>query len=180
MKETKGRLVAHAGRLAIVVSRFNELITKNLLHGALDILTRYGMQEQQIHIVWVPGAFEIPLIANKLALKKEFEAIICLGAVIRGATPHFDYVCNQVASGISHVSSTHQIPVIFGILTTNTIEQAIERAGTKAGNKGAEAAQTALEMIDIIDQLKIEIEPSPLPYVTHINSASERGLQTKV
>lgn len=180
MKETKGRLVAHPGRLAIVISRFNEMITKNLLYGALDTLNRYGIQESQIQVVWVPGAFEIPLIASQLALKKEFEAIICLGAVIKGATPHFDYVCSQTAAGIAQVSSHYQLPVIFGLLTTHTIEQAIERSGTKAGNKGAEAAQVALEMIDILEQLKINTDVSPLPCVTHLNSASERGLQTKV
>ena len=180
MNEIKGRLVANEGGLAIVVSRFNEMITKNLLHGALDILTRYGVQNDQIDIVWVPGAFEIPFIANQLALKKEFEAIICLGAVIQGATPHFDYVCSQVASGVSQVALTHQLPVIFGVLTTHTIEQAVERAGTKSGNKGAEAAQAALEMINIVNRLNAPKDVSPLPYVTHINSASERGLQTKV
>lgn len=180
MKDIKGRLTGIDGQIAIIVSRFNELITKNLLSGALDILHRSGIEDSQIQIVWVPGAFEIPLIANQLALKNTYKAIICLGAVIQGATPHFDFVCSQAAAGISQVALNHHLPVIFGILTTNTIEQAIERSGTKAGNKGSEAAQTAIEMISIMQQINEPVDVSPLPYVTHINSASERGLQTKV
>jgi len=180
MKEIKGRLVAPQGHLAIVVARFNDMITKNLLQGCLDTLQRYGVHDNQIQVIWVPGAFEIPLIAQQLAAKKEFKAIICLGAVIRGSTPHFDYVAGQAASGIAKISLDYQLPVVFGVLTTDTIEQAIERAGTKAGNKGSDAAQTALDMMNLIEQLQNKEEAFPLPYVTHLHSPSERGLQTKV
>jgi 6,7-dimethyl-8-ribityllumazine synthase len=135
------------------VGRFNEFIGGKLLSGALDALKRHGVEEDDIEITWVPGAFEIPLIAKKMAFSKKYDGVICLGAVIRGSTPHFDYVSSEVTKGIAHVSLDSGIPVIFGVLTTDTIEQAIERAGTKAGNKGFEAAVTAIEMANLINQL---------------------------
>jgi 6,7-dimethyl-8-ribityllumazine synthase len=138
---------------AIVVSRFNVFITQKLLEGALDVLKRHYVQEERIYIAWVPGAFEIPLVAKKLAESKKFDAIICLGAIIRGATPHFEYVAAEASKGIAQVMLETGVPVIFGILTTDTIEQAIERAGTKAGNKGAEAAFTALEMANLLKKI---------------------------
>lgn len=137
-------------KMAIVVSRFNEFITSKLLGGAIDCLIRHEVDENKIDVVWVPGAFEIPFMAKKLAMKGDYHGIICLGAVIRGSTTHYDYVCNEVAKGISHVSLHTEIPTIFGVLTTDTIEQAIERAGTKAGNKGWEAALSALEMANLL------------------------------
>lgn len=140
-------------RLAIVVSRFNIFITQKLLEGALDVLKRHRVREEEISIAWVPGAFEIPLVAKKLALTGKFDAIICLGAIIRGATPHFEYVASETSKGIAQVMLETGVPVIFGILTTDTIEQAIERAGTKAGNKGAEAAFTALEVVNLIKKI---------------------------
>jgi 6,7-dimethyl-8-ribityllumazine synthase len=138
---------------AIVVSRFNVFITQKLLEGALDVLKRHYVSEERIYITWVPGAFEIPLVAKKLAESKKFDAIICLGAIIRGATPHFEYVAAEASKGIAQVMLETGVPVIFGILTTDTIEQAIERAGTKAGNKGAEAAFTALEMANLLKKI---------------------------
>ncbi|MFN4132411.1 MAG: 6,7-dimethyl-8-ribityllumazine synthase [Caldimicrobium sp.] len=138
---------------AIVVSRFNVFITQKLLEGALDVLRRHNVMEERIYITWVPGAFEIPLVAKKLALTKKFDAVICLGAIIRGATPHFEYVAAEASKGIAQVMLETEVPIIFGILTTDTIEQAIERAGTKAGNKGAEAAFNALEMANLIRKL---------------------------
>ncbi|MBS0272789.1 MAG: 6,7-dimethyl-8-ribityllumazine synthase [Proteobacteria bacterium] len=165
MKEYKGRLIAPKARIGIVVARFNELVTKSLLSGALEALERFGIPQNNVTIAWVPGSFEIPLVAKQLAQTGELDAIICLGAVIRGATAHFDYVAGQVASGITNVSLETQIPVIFGILTTDSIEQAIERAGTKAGNKGFDAAQTALEMVDLLQQIKGE-SPTPHAYAT--------------
>lgn len=150
MKTLSGKLFSTNFKVAIVVSRFNEFITSKLLGGAIDGLKRMNVNEQDISVVYVPGAFEIPLIAKKMAKTNRFDAIICLGAVIRGSTPHFDLVCNEVTKGISNVMLENEIPVIFGVLTTDTIEQAVERAGTKAGNKGFEAAQTAIEMISLI------------------------------
>lgn len=140
-------------RFGIVVSRFNIFITQRLLEGALDVLKRHRVSEENICIVWVPGAFEIPLVAKKLAETKNFDAILCLGAIIRGATPHFEYVASEASKGIAQVMLETGVPVIFGILTTDTIEQAIERAGTKAGNKGAEAALAALEMVNLLRKL---------------------------
>jgi 6,7-dimethyl-8-ribityllumazine synthase len=140
-------------KIGIVVSRFNIFITQKLLEGALDILRRHKVSEENIYITWVPGAFEIPLIAKKLAETKKFDAILCLGTIIRGATPHFEYIAAETSKGIAQVMLETGIPVIFGILTTDTIEQAIERAGTKAGNKGAEAALAALEMINLIKKI---------------------------
>ncbi|MGD8251859.1 MAG: 6,7-dimethyl-8-ribityllumazine synthase [Desulfobacterales bacterium] len=147
----EANLVAEGKTFAILASRFNDFITDRLLGGALDALHRSGTRDEDIDIVKVPGAFEIPLIAKKLAAKNRYDAIICLGAVIRGATPHFDYVSAEVTKGIAVVGLEADIPVIFGIITTDTIEQAIERAGTKAGNKGWSAAITAVEMANLID-----------------------------
>lgn len=150
MKTYEGKLIAEGLKFAIVVGRFNEFIGGKLLTGALDTLNRHGVDEKDIDIIWVPGAFEIPLAAKKLAKSKKYDSVICLGAVIRGSTPHFDYVSSEVTKGIALVSLETEIPVIFGILTTDTIEQAIERSGTKAGNKGADAAATAIEMANLL------------------------------
>jgi 6,7-dimethyl-8-ribityllumazine synthase len=140
-------------KIAIIVSRFNEFINKKLLDGSIDCLKRHGCSEKDFDIIWVPGAFEIPLIALKTAQNKQYDAVICLGAVIRGATPHFDFVAAEVSKGVAQVSLQTGKPVIFGILTTDSIEQAIERAGTKSGNKGWEAALCAIEMVNIVKQL---------------------------
>ncbi|MBM7542941.1 6,7-dimethyl-8-ribityllumazine synthase [Amphibacillus cookii] len=149
----EGNLVGTDLKVGIVVGRFNEFITSKLLSGAEDTLRRHGVQEQNISVAWVPGAFEIPLIAKKMAESGQYDAVITLGTVIRGSTPHFDYVCNEAAKGVSQVAMSSGLPVIFGVLTTETIEQAIERAGTKAGNKGAEAAVSAIEMANLIKTL---------------------------
>lgn len=154
MKEYKGRFIASKARIGIVIARFNELVTKSLLNGALEGLERFGIPESHITVAWVPGSFEIPLAAKQLANTGHVDAVICLGAVIRGATAHFEYISAQIASGIAHISLETNLPIIFGVLTTDTIEQAIERAGTKAGNKGFEAVQTAIEMIDLLQQMK--------------------------
>ncbi|CEK29478.1 6 [[Clostridium] sordellii] len=148
----EGKLVAEGIKIGIVVGRFNEFIVSKLLGGALDGLKRHGVDENNIDVAWVPGAFEIPLIAKKMAKNEEYDAIICLGAVIKGSTPHFDYVCAEASKGIASVSLSSEKPVIFGVLTTDTIEQAIERAGTKAGNKGYAAAVTAIEMANLLKQ----------------------------
>ncbi len=140
-------------RVGIVVSRFNEFITGKLLSGAMDALARHDVLLEHTDTAWVPGAFEIPLVAKKMAESGKYDAVICLGAVIRGATSHYDYVCAEVSKGIAQVSLTSGVPVIFGILTTDTIEQAIERAGSKAGNKGSEAATSAIEMVNLLKQL---------------------------
>lgn len=153
MRTFEGNLVAEGLRFGIVVGRFNEFIGGKLLAGAIDALKRHGVEEDNVEIAWVPGAFEIPLVAKKMAKTKKYDGVICLGAVIRGATPHFDYVSNEVSKGIASVSLDTEIPVIFGVLTTDTIEQAIERAGTKAGNKGYDAAVTAIEMANLLNQL---------------------------
>ncbi|HYH03069.1 MAG TPA: 6,7-dimethyl-8-ribityllumazine synthase [Bacillota bacterium] len=153
MQVIEGKLTGGKERYAIVVSRFNHFITEHLLSGAEDALQRHGVAGEQITAVWVPGAFEIPLTAKKLVQTGKYQAIICLGAVIRGATPHFDYVAAEVSKGVAAIGLESEVPVIFGVLTTDTIEQAIERAGTKAGNKGWEAAITALEMVDLIGQI---------------------------
>ncbi len=149
----EGRLNAQGKRFGLVVSRFNEFVTGKLLSGALDGLIRCGAREEDIEIVKVPGAFEIPMVAKRMAEKKRHHAIICLGAVIRGATPHFDYVSAEVSKGIAQVGLECGVPVIFGVVTTDTIEQAIERAGTKAGNKGFSAALSAVEMADLLEAL---------------------------
>lgn len=149
----EGKLSAKDKKFAIIAGRFNELIGKKLLEGALDCLVRHYASEKNIKIYWVPGSFEIPLVAKKLALSKEFDALICVSAVIRGGTPHFDYVAAEVSKGIAQVALETGVPVSFGILTTDTIEQAIERAGTKAGNKGWDAALSAIEMADLMPKI---------------------------
>lgn len=154
MRVYEGKLVGRGKKFALVVSRFNEFITSKLLSGAIDALTRHEVAEEDICVAWVPGAFEIPLVARKLAERGDFDAVICLGAVIRGATPHFDYVASEVAKGIAKVSLDTGVPVIFGVITADTLEQAIERAGTKAGNKGFEAAVSALEMASLLAVLE--------------------------
>jgi len=153
-KEINGMLSAKGLKFAIIVSRFNSLITEKLLEGALDCIERHEGEKENITIVRVPGAFEIPLIAKKLAKTNKYDAVICLGAVIRGSTPHFDYVASEVSKGIANVSIETEIPVIFGVLTTDTLEQAIERAGTKMGNKGFDAAMTAIETANILRSIK--------------------------
>lgn len=153
MNHIEGNLISQDQKFGIIVGRFNEFIGGKLLDGALDALKRHGVEENLIEIAWVPGAFEMPLVAKKMAKSNNYNAVICLGAVIRGATPHFDYVSSEVSKGIAHVSLETELPVIFGVLTTDTIEQAIERAGTKAGNKGYEAAVTAIEMANLLKQL---------------------------
>ncbi|GMW00609.1 MAG: 6,7-dimethyl-8-ribityllumazine synthase [Candidatus Hydrogenedentota bacterium] len=152
-KVIEAHLHTQGKRFGIVVSRFNAFITGKLLEGALDGLVRHGAKDEDITVVWVPGSYEIPLIAKKMAESKKYDAIITLGAVIRGATAHFDYVAGESAKGVAHVGLNSNIPVIFGILTTDSIEQAIERAGTKAGNKGFDAAVAAIEMVNLVDQL---------------------------
>lgn len=152
VKVYEGKLVAEGVKIGLIVGRFNEFITSKLLSGAIDALERHGVENDNIEIAWVPGAFEIPLVAKKMA-QKDYDAVICLGAIIRGATPHFDYVAAEVSKGVAHVGLDHDKPVIFGVLTTDTIEQAIERAGTKAGNKGWEAAVTAIEMINLLKNI---------------------------
>lgn len=149
----EGNLVGKGKKFAIIVSRFNEFITNKLLMGAIDCLNRHEVEDNNVDVIWTPGAFEIPLVAQKLAKSGKYDAVIALGAVIRGATPHFDFVANEVAKGIAQVNLSFEIPVIFGIITADTIEQAIERAGTKAGNKGWDAALTALEMSNLFTQI---------------------------
>jgi 6,7-dimethyl-8-ribityllumazine synthase len=153
MKTYEGKLVSKDIKVGIVVARFNEFITSKLLGGAIDALTRHEVDENNIEVAWVPGAFEIPLIAAKMAKSKKYDAVICLGAVIRGNTTHYDYVCSEVSKGISQVSLASDIPVMFGVLTTENIEQAIERAGTKAGNKGFDCAVGAIEMVNLIREI---------------------------
>ncbi|ERL27146.1 MULTISPECIES: 6,7-dimethyl-8-ribityllumazine synthase [unclassified Leptotrichia] len=153
MRTFEGKFDGRDVRIAIVAGRFNEFITSKLVGGALDVLKRNDVSEENIDIAWVPGAFEIPLIAKKLANTQKYDAIITLGAVIKGSTPHFDYVCSEVSKGVAQISLQSELPVIFGVLTTNNIEEAIERAGTKAGNKGADAAFSAIEMINLIKEI---------------------------
>ena len=153
MQVYEGQLVANKANYAILVARFNSFIVESLLEGALDTLKRHGVDEQQIEIFRVPGAFEMPIAAQRIAAKQKHQAIIALGAVIRGGTPHFDYVAGECTKGLAQVSLNQDIPVTFGVLTVDTIEQAVERAGTKAGNKGAEAAITALEMVNLLEQI---------------------------
>jgi len=154
MRTFEGSLVANNMKVGIVAARFNEFITSKLLGGAMDGLIRHGVSEEDVQIAWVPGAFEIPLIAGKMAKSGKYDAVICLGAVIRGSTSHYDYVCAEVSKGIAHVSLESDIPVMFGVLTTDTIEQAIERAGTKAGNKGYDCALGAVEMVNLIRDIE--------------------------
>lgn len=153
MKIYEGKLVAENTKVGIVVARFNEFITSKLLGGAVDTLKRHGVDENNIHTAWVPGAFEIPLIAKKMADSGKYDAVICLGAIIRGSTSHYDLVCNETSKGIAQVSLNSNIPVMFGVITTENIEQAIERAGSKAGNKGSECAEGAIEMINLIREI---------------------------
>ena len=150
MKTFEGKLVSKEIKIGIVAARFNEFITSKLLDGAMDGLLRHDVPKDDIDVAWVPGAFEIPLIASKMAKSGKYDAVICLGAVIRGSTSHYDYVCNEVSKGIAAVSLESGVPIMFGVLTTENIEQAIERAGTKAGNKGSEAAKAAIEMANLI------------------------------
>ena len=150
MKVYEGKLVAHGARIGIVASRFNEFITAKLLGGAQDALLRHEVRAEDIEVAWVPGAFELPLMAAKMAKSGRYDAVLCLGAVIRGATSHYDLVCNEAAKGIASVGLETGVPVLFGVVTTETIEQAIERAGTKAGNKGYDCAVSALEMVDLL------------------------------
>ena len=154
MKTFEGKLISQDIKIGIVAARFNEFIVSKLLSGCEDALLRHGVQPDDISVAWVPGAFEIPLIASKMAKSGKFDAVIALGAVIRGSTSHYDYVCNEVSKGIANVSLNSDIPVMFGVLTTETIEQAIERAGSKAGNKGSECAQGAIEMVNLIRALE--------------------------
>lgn len=154
MKTYEGKLVSEGIKIGIIVTRFNEFITSKLLSGAMDGLLRHDVAEDDIDVAWVPGAFEIPLIASKMAKSGKYDAVICLGAVIRGTTTHYDYVCSEVSKGIANVSLTSDIPVMFGVLTTENIEQAIERAGTKAGNKGYECALGAIEMVNLIKKIE--------------------------
>ena len=154
MNTFEGKLVSNDMKIGIVAARFNEFIVSKLIGGAMDALTRHDVKEENIDLAWVPGAFEIPLIAQKMADSGKYDAVICLGAAIRGATSHYDYVCNEVSKGIAHVSLNSGIPVLFGVVTTENIEQAIERAGTKAGNKGYDSAMAAIEMVNLIKTIE--------------------------
>ncbi len=154
MRTLEGKVVAREIKVGIVAARFNEFIVSKLVAGARDGLVRHDVKEEDVDLAWVPGAFEIPLIASKMAQSGKYDAVICLGAVIRGATSHYDYVCSEVSKGIANVSLTSDIPVMFGVLTTDNIEQAIERAGTKAGNKGYDCALGAIEMVNLVRELE--------------------------
>jgi 6,7-dimethyl-8-ribityllumazine synthase len=149
----KADLIAKGKKFAIVISRFNEFISSNLLEGCADTLTRHGVQDSAIDVVWVPGAFEIPVVALRLAKSKKYDAVICLGTVIRGSTPHFEFVASEVAKGVARISLDTALPCIFGVITADTLEQAIERAGTKDGNKGRDAALSAIEMANLADKI---------------------------
>lgn len=153
MKTFEGKLVSQNIRVGIVAARFNEFITAKLLSGAEDALLRHNVQDDDIHVAWVPGAFEIPLVAARMARSGQYDTVICLGAVIRGSTSHYDYVCSEVSKGVASVSLETGVPVMFGVLTTENIEQAIERAGTKAGNKGFDCAVGAIEMVNLLRQI---------------------------
>ncbi len=154
MKVIEGNLSAAGQRIGIVAARFNEFITSKLLGGAEDSFLRHGGEADNLEVAWVPGSFEIPLVAKKMALSGKYDAVVCLGAVIRGATPHFDMVANEATKGIANVGLQSDIPVVFGVLTTDSIEQAVERAGTKAGNKGFDAMTTAIEMVNLVRRLE--------------------------
>ena len=154
MKRFEGKLVSENIRVGVVCARFNDFIVSRLLAGCEDTLLRHGVREEDIAVAWVPGAFEIPLIASKMAKSGKYDAVIALGAVIRGSTSHYDYVCSEGSKGVAQVALNSDIPVMFGVLTTDTIEQAVERAGTKAGNKGSECAQGAIEMVNLIRELE--------------------------
>jgi len=153
VKVIEGNLIAKGKKFGIIASRFNDLITKELVGGCIDTLTRHGADEKDLTVTWVPGAFEIPVVAAKLAKSKSFDALICLGTVIRGSTPHFDYIAAEVSKGVAKVSLDSGKPVIFGVITADTIEQAIERAGTKDGNKGRDAAVNAVEMVNVLEKI---------------------------
>ena len=153
MRTTEGHLIIRDERIAIIATRFNESIVENLVSGAVDALKRHGAGDTQLQLIHVPGAYELPLAAQRLAKARQVDGIVALGVVIRGATPHFDYVCSECASGLQRVSLEHDLPIGFGVLTCDTIEQAVERAGTKAGNKGADAAMATIEMISVLQQL---------------------------
>ena len=153
MKKLEGKVVGQAIKVGVVAARFNEFIVSKLAGGASDALVRHGVSEDDITLAWVPGAFEIPMVANRMASSGKYDAIICLGAVIKGSTSHYDYVCAEVSKGIAQVGMNTGVPTIFGILTTDNIEQAIERAGTKAGNKGYDAACTAIEMVNLLKEM---------------------------
>lgn len=153
MKTLEGKLTAKNMKIAIVVARFNEFITSKLLSGCIDCLIRHEAADEDLTVAWVPGAFEIPMVAKKLAESGKYDAVICLGAVIRGATPHFDYVCAEASKGIAQVSMQTGVPVAFGVLTTENIQQAVERAGTKAGNKGVDCAMIAMEMVNLFKEM---------------------------
>lgn len=154
MKRFEGKLIAQEMRVGIVCARFNEFIVSKLLSGCQDTLLRHGVRDEDMDVAWVPGAFEIPLIASKMAKSGRYDAVIALGAVIRGSTSHYDYVCSEVSKGVATVALQSDIPVLFGVLTTDTIEQAVERAGTKAGNKGSDCAESAIEMVNLIRALE--------------------------
>ena len=153
-KVIEGNLIVKAKKFGIIASRFNDFMTKQLVSGCMDTLVRHGANDDDLTIVWVPGAFEIPAVAGKMAQTKAYDAVICLGTVIRGQTPHFDFVASEAAKGIAKVAQDSGIPVIFGVITADTIEQAIERSGTKDGNKGKDAALSAIEMINVMSQIK--------------------------
>jgi len=152
VKTIQGQLIAKGRKFGIVASRFNDFITNRLLEGCTDTLLRHGAKENDVEVVWVPGAFEIPLIAQRMAKSKKYDTVVCLGTVIRGSTPHFDYIASEVAKGVAHVSFSTGVPTIFGIITADSIDQAIERAGTKEGNKGRDAALSAIEMANLVDE----------------------------
>lgn len=152
VKTIQGQLIAKGRKFGIIASRFNDFMTNRLLEGCTDTLLRHGVKENDVEVVWVPGAFEIPVLAQRMAKSKKYDAVICLGTVIRGSTPHFDYIASETAKGIAHVSFTTGVPTIFGIITADSIEQAIERAGTKEGNKGRDAALSAIEMANLVDE----------------------------
>ncbi|MDD5166548.1 MAG: 6,7-dimethyl-8-ribityllumazine synthase [Candidatus Omnitrophica bacterium] len=154
VKVIEGNLIVKGRKFGIVASRFNDFITKELVSGCLDTLARHGAGDQDITVAWAPGAFEIPTVAQKMAKSKSYDAVICLGTVIRGSTPHFDYIASEVSKGIAKVSQDSGVPVIFGIITADTIEQAVERAGTKDGNKGRDAAVSAIEMVNLLEKIK--------------------------
>ncbi len=153
-RKYEGKLIGEGLKVGIVVARFNEFITNKLLGGALDALVRHGVREEDVEVAWVPGSFEIPLVTKRLAQSGRYDAVLCLGAVIRGSTPHFDYVAAEVSKGVAQVAMAATIPVIFGVLTTDTVEQAIERAGTKAGNKGFDAALSAVELANLLRTMR--------------------------
>ena len=169
VKQYQGKMDAKGIRCALVLSRFNEFIGKKLLEGAVDSLVRHNASEDDLEVIWVPGAWEIPVITKKLAESGRFDCVICLGAVIRGDTPHFDYIANEVTKGIAQVSLTSGLPVTFGIVTCDNLQQAIERAGTKSGNKGAQAAESAIEMVQLLKEMNFFRTPFRTPGVRKIS-----------